>query len=156
MSQNGGGGCLKAFLIVGVLVAVACAVVLGTCVKIKRQVDAERAAAPPSTMSAAEQRLGKLGYCPGSGLKVLGGFSRIREAPPCPVEMYLARSLKDPSSYQGAPYAGTRACSVEESKDAWLVDCSFRAKNSFGALVVHTQRFHVMGGAVVKVENIRQ
>jgi hypothetical protein len=152
--EKGGGGCFKAFLIMAGIFAGVGVLGVGACLLLVSSAKEAAKNAPPSTLSADEQRLGKLGYCPGSGLKGLG-FSRIREAPPCPVELHLGRTLKDPSSYQGVPYAGTRACSVSPGKDAWLVDCSFRAKNSFGALVVHTQRFHVLHGVVTKVEDAR-
>jgi len=95
-----------------------------------------------------------MGYCPGEGLPGLG-FRRIREAPPCPVERYLGANLKDPSSYQAIIIGGDEACRIEQDDKArkFLVDCSYRARNSFGALVLHTQRFHVVGNRVVKVEN---
>jgi hypothetical protein len=147
MPEKSGGGCLKALLITAGLVCFAGLLLVGMCAYIVKTAPTP----PPTTLSAQEQRFGKIEYCPGSGLKGLG-FSRIREAPPCPVEMYLARSLKDPSSYQGV---GKRACDVSAGDKAWLVDCTYRAKNSFGALVVHTQRFHVLNGAVVKVEDAR-
>ena len=157
--RESGGGCLKAFAIVAALLAVAGAVIVGAWALLWRsaskQVEAERAAAPPSTLSADEQRLGKLEYCPGQGIPGLG-LRRAREIPPCPVELYLGRGLKDPRSYEADPGIGKRACSISAAKDVWLVDCRYRARNSFGALVAHSQRFHVKGNAVVKVEDERR
>jgi hypothetical protein len=146
-----GGGCLKAALITGGLVAFACAVLVGACVILVKSTPTP----PPTTLSAAAQRLGgELTYCPGSGLPGLG-LRRAREIPPCPVEMYLGRTLKDPTSYEADPGIGKRACSASAGKDVWLVDCTYRARNSFGAMVRHSQRFHVKGSAVLKVEDAR-
>jgi hypothetical protein len=95
-----------------------------------------------------------MGYCPGEGLPGLG-FRRVREAPPCPIERYLGANLKDPSSYQAVVIGGNEACRIEQDDKAkkYLVICSYRARNSFGAFALHTQRFHVSNNRVVKVED---
>ena len=153
-------GCGTAFLITIGIFGVMSLAFVGWCSytmnkvrDARREVQGEEKAQPTATPDPDEVRLGKLGYCPGMGRKGLG-FSRIREAPPCPVEMYLAANLKDPSSYEGPKGVGARACSVSAGKDAWLVECRYRARNSFGALVPHAQRFHVTAGQVVKVQNL--
>jgi len=144
-------GCLKAILVTAAVLIGSLALMCGgfaLLARISRDRGAPRAgtsAPPPTTPSADETRLGKEpGYCPGRGLKHLGLFVK---GPPCAVELYLGRVLDDPRSFEPVG-----RCAVAPGKVAWVVDCSYRARNAFGAMILKRQRFLVRDDVLLKVE----
>lgn len=64
-----------------------------------------------------------------------------------PVEKYLKANLKDPDSYEHVESIGPTA-----DGQYWRVRSKYRAKNSFGALVLESRVFFIQQGQVVKVE----
>ncbi len=147
-------GCLKSLGVAGGVVVFLVVIVPAGCVGIFALARSmgmfepsaqQRAAASPKALSEDEKRLGeKPVYCPGFYLEHLGMFSG---GPPCVVEGYLAKTLKDPASFK--PLA---PCTVTPTTDAWEVSCAYRAKNSFGALTVENRSFFIRGGKLVKVQ----
>jgi hypothetical protein len=57
------------------------------------------------------------------------------------VKMYLSETLKDPDSYQHDKCSPVRA-----EGPYWVVDCTYRAKNSFGAVMREARRFFIQKG----------
>lgn len=63
------------------------------------------------------------------------------------VEIYLSRVLNDPGSYEH------QTCSdVVGTGNFWVVECSYRARNRFGAMVLDAQRFFIRHGQVVRAK----
>lgn len=59
------------------------------------------------------------------------------------VRHYLKEVLKDPDSYQAD------GCTKPRAEGAfWVVECKYRAKNSFGALVLEVKRFFIQSGGL--------
>lgn len=57
------------------------------------------------------------------------------------VDFYLKEHLKDPDSYEPS------RCSTPRAEGAfWVVTCSYRAKNSFGATVLEAGQFYIRKG----------
>jgi len=61
--------------------------------------------------------------------------------PPVAVQLWVKASLKDPDSYQHE-----RCGPVAPEGAYWTVKCSYRARNSFGGVVLEAQRFFIRGG----------
>lgn len=147
VAPKSGGGCGTVALILIVLPVLA----IGGCfVFVVGLGGAKRAgiiATPtPVPLTADEQRLGRQpGYCPGRYLKVVGAL-RGEDAPPCVVEMYLSKALKDPSSFKMESL-----CKVAAGKDAWVATCTYRARNSFGGYNLSTTDFSIKNGQLVDV-----
>lgn len=101
----------------------------------------------PVPLTADEQRLGRApGYCPGRYLKVVGAL-RGEDAPPCVVEMYLSKALKDPASFKM-----DSLCKVVARETAWVATCTYRARNSFGGYNLSTTDFSIKNGQLVDVK----
>lgn len=66
------------------------------------------------------------------------------------VRQYLKQVAHDPSSIQ---IVGCREPELTDS--CWQLDCQYRGKNSFGALVLNTTRFYVRGDAVLRSSPLR-
>jgi hypothetical protein len=59
------------------------------------------------------------------------------------VKYYLAENLNDPDSYQHDKCTPVRADGA-----FWVTECSYRAKNGFGALILQRQRFYIQKGGL--------
>jgi hypothetical protein len=139
----GRSGCATFMIVIAVLVALpigSCFVLMliGSISGASRRAASTGTPAPspsPSPTGLDEGRLGpKPKHCPGLGLKQLGMFTG---SPPCLVELYLGKALNDPASFQ------LDRCEISAGQKAWVADCSFRAKNKFGALVRQSWRFEI-------------
>jgi len=69
--------------------------------------------------------------------------------PPCPVAAYLAKTLKDPDSFK------LDKCEVSAGPTAWIADCVFRARNSFGGVNREHWRFMMKGNVLLDAKKIQ-
>lgn len=110
-------------------------------VALRKRFETQRA-----SLKVALDKLGKQpGYCPGLALK---GSRLGSHPPPCAVGMYLAKTLNDPNSFQ------SEGCDVGISGESWVANCTFRARNAFGALVQQTWRFTIKNDQVINAQQL--
>jgi len=72
------------------------------------------------------------------------------------VHEYLGRNLKDPKSVEYIRWWGPSPISAGEygTEKGWLVVVQYRARNSFGGMVVERQRFVLQGEKIISVEGL--
>ncbi|MBN8544248.1 MAG: hypothetical protein J0M34_08300 [Alphaproteobacteria bacterium] len=64
-----------------------------------------------------------------------------------PVEIYLEQVMNDPGSLE------MEGCGeVRHTKQGWLVSCSYRGKNAFGATILDGGWFTIRYGQVIKAQ----
>lgn len=116
---------------------------------------------PPGTPSARQQTSLLRQVERGEALDVVRRASRGSPPPrraggvPGPVYSYVVSTAHDPGSISFGNCSDQAWHESRGSESWWTVDCFYRGRNAFGALIARTDRFYMQQGAVVRVEPVR-
>lgn len=66
---------------------------------------------------------------------------------PCAVKERLTATLKDPASL-----SLQEACEARDDVDGWVASCSYRARNSYGAMTVERHLFKIRDEHIVYMD----